>query len=134
MRFLLDTNAWISVLNQPAGPVAVRLARHAPADVCLCPVVLGELLAGAYKSSRQAANLALLNLLCQQFVSLPFDDAAADHYGRIRAHLEAAGTPIGPYDTQIAAIAVVRGLSVVTNNTREFNRVPGLTLEDWTVP
>ena len=68
-----------------------------------------------------------------QFVSLPFDDAAASVYAIIRAHLESAGTPIGPYDLQIAAIALANGLTLVTHNTREFSRVPGLLLEDWEV-
>jgi tRNA(fMet)-specific endonuclease VapC len=133
MRFLLDTNAWIHVLNNPGGAVASRLALQQPVDVLLCSVVLSELLLGAYKSSRQAANLALVALLQRQFASLPFD-AAADHYARVRAHLEALGTPIGPYDMQIAGIALAHGLKVVTHNTAEFSRVPGLSLEDWTVP
>jgi tRNA(fMet)-specific endonuclease VapC len=134
MKCLLDTNAWIHVLNHPAGAVAARLARQQPADVFLCSVVLSELLFGAYTSTRQAANLALVALLQQQFASLAFDDAAADHYARIRAHLEALGTPIGPYDMQSAGIALNHGLVVVTQNTAEFSRVPGLHLEDRTVP
>jgi tRNA(fMet)-specific endonuclease VapC len=134
MKYLLDTNAWIDVMNRPRGLVAARLATEQPTDVFLCSVVVGELLTGALKSARQAANLSLIHLLQQQFTSLPFDDAAADHYARTRAHLEASGMPIGPYDTQIAGIALSHGLKVVTHNTAEFSRVPGLSLEDWSVP
>ncbi len=66
-----------------------------------------------------------------RFVKLPVDEPAANEYGQIRAVLEVAGTPIGPYDMQIAAIALVQGLIVVTHNTREFGRIAGLQLEDW---
>jgi tRNA(fMet)-specific endonuclease VapC len=134
MKYLLDTNICIQYLNKPAGPVGRKLAAQQPREVCLCSVVVGELFTGAYKSSRQAANLALIYLLQQQFTSLPFDDIAANQYGQIRARLEALGTPIGPYDLQIAAIAVIHGLVLVTHNTSEFSRVTGLVLEDWTVP
>src|SRR5580704_157122 len=82
-------------------------------------------------AAHQAANLALIVKLRQQFVSLPFDDRAAEEYGRIRAHLAAAGTPIGPNDLMIAAIALAKQMTLVTQNTTEFSRVPGLALEDW---
>ena len=81
--------------------------------------------------AHQAANLALIATLRQQFVSLPFDDRAAEEYGKVRAHLTALGTPIGPNDLMIAAIALANQLTLVTHNTAEFSRVPGLTLEDW---
>jgi tRNA(fMet)-specific endonuclease VapC len=134
MKYLLDTNAWIDYLNSPSGLVGQKLSAQQPSKVCLCSVVVGELLTGAYKSSRQAANLALIALLQQQFVSLPFDDATADQYAQIRTNLEALGKPIGPYDTQIAAIALTHGLILVTHNTAEFSRVAALRLEDWTIP
>ena len=72
--------------------------------------------------------------LRQSFASLPYDDAAAEEYGRIRSHLSNAGTPIGECDMQIAAIALVHSLTVVTHNTSEFSRVPGLLYEDWQLP
>ncbi len=131
MKYLLDTNAWIEILNHPNGKTASKLISVSPRDVLLCSVVLGELLTGAYKSSKSAANLGLIHALVQQFASLPFDDQAADQFGRIRTLLEAQGKPIGPYDTQIAAIAASRNLTVVTNNVAEFGRVPGLSIEDW---
>ena len=79
-------------------------------------------------------NLNLLTKLCQQFVSVPFDDQSAETYGRIRADLAAKGTPIGPNDLLIAAIARTHSLTLVTHNTAEFSRVAGLTLEDWQTP
>ena len=86
---------------------------------------------GAYKSARRDANLALLAKFFDQFVSLPFDDASAEAYGRLRAELARRGTPIGPNDLMIAAIALAYDLTLVTHNTAEFSRVPGLRLEDW---
>jgi tRNA(fMet)-specific endonuclease VapC len=95
--------------------------------------VLAELLYGALHSGpiHQAANLALIGNLRNQFISLPFDDRAAEEYGTIRAHLASLGTPIGPNDMLIAAIALANKLTLVTHNTTEFSRVPGLALEDW---
>jgi tRNA(fMet)-specific endonuclease VapC len=90
-----------------------------------------ELFAGAMKSTDPARTLARQLRFLSQFISLPFDDRAAEAYGRIRTQLETAGAPIGPYDLQIAAIAVSSGLILVTHNTREFGRVPDLALEDW---
>src|SRR5438445_12801080 len=134
MRYLLDTNAWIEVLNHPNGHLASKLARHAPRDIALCSVVLAELLVGGYKSSQPAANLALILQLTRQFACLAFEEASADPYAQTRCHLEKIGQPIGPYDLQIAAIALQHGLIVVTHNVAEFSRVPGLTVEDWSVP
>jgi tRNA(fMet)-specific endonuclease VapC len=131
MNYLLDTNAWIAFLNRRTSKVAHRLAATNPAEVRLCSVVMAELYFGAYKSSRTAANLALLARVSAQYASLPFDDVAADHYGQIRVGLARAGTPIGPNDLMIAAIALARGLTLVTHNTAEFGRVPGLRFEDW---
>lgn len=132
MKYLLDTNAWIAVLNKPQGTVASKLASQVPSEVALCTVVLGELLVGAYKSSRHTANMALIHQLVRQFACLPFDEACADAYARIRSYLESVGQPIGPYDLQIAGIALRHGLIVVTHNVSEFARVPGLVSEDWT--
>jgi tRNA(fMet)-specific endonuclease VapC len=102
-------------------------------SVYLCSVVLAELYYGAMHSgaTHQAGNLALIAKLRQDFVSLPFDDQAAQEYGNIRQHLAALGTPIGPNDLMIATIALVHRMTLVTHNTFEFSRVPGLTLEDW---
>jgi tRNA(fMet)-specific endonuclease VapC len=87
MKYLLDTNAWIEVLNRPKGKVATKLAAHAPVDIALCSVVLGELLVGVFKSTQQAANMSLVEQLLKQFVCLPFDEASAAPYARLRSHL-----------------------------------------------
>ena len=86
---------------------------------------------GAYKSARRDENLALLAKFFSQFNSLPFDDVAAEAYGRIRAELTRRGTPIGPNDLIIAAIAVAYVLTLVTHNTAESSRVAYLRLENW---
>lgn len=91
----------------------------------------GELFTGAGKSSDPGRTLARQHAFLAPFVSLPFDDVAAHIYGAVRAQLEQAGTPIGPLDTQIAAIALANDCVLVTNNTAEFRRVPGLAVEDW---
>ena len=83
------------------------------------------------KSATPSKNLSRLTPFLDQFASLPIVDKAARKFGRIRANLAKAGTPIGPYDLQIAAIALVNRLILVTHNTREFSRIEGLTLEDW---
>jgi tRNA(fMet)-specific endonuclease VapC len=130
MIYLPDTNAWIAYVNPGASAVKARFRAHPPTDLLFCSVVKAELLYGAYRSSRRADNLHLLAVLFQQFASLPFEDAAADAYGRIRADLAAQGTPIGPNDLMIAAIALANNLILVTHNTREFARVTGLIIED----
>ncbi|MDR0245235.1 MAG: type II toxin-antitoxin system VapC family toxin [Burkholderia sp.] len=130
MRFLLDTNAVIAILKgEPAMLESLRT--HQPADFGIPAIVAHELCYGAYKSQRMAANLARVEAL--QFEVVPFDTEDAQHAGEIRAHLIAAGTPIGPYDALIAGQARARELVLVTHNIREFERVPGLRIEDWLV-
>ena len=136
MKYLLDSNAWIGHLRQTAPSVTLRLKQNPPADVFLCSVVIAELHFGALRSTpaRRPTNLSLLTNLRQQFLSLPFDDRSAEHYGEIRAFLAGLGKPIGPNDLMIAAIALANGSTVVTHNTAEFSRVPGLLVEDWQIP
>jgi len=93
--------------------------------------VKAELRYGAEKSTRRELTLQKLEVFFARFCSLPFDDAAAQAYGTVRAELARRGRPIGPNDTLIAAIALAHDLVLVTHNTEEFRRVPGLTLEDW---
>ncbi len=131
MMWLLDTNAWIAFLNRSPNPAKTRVAEHAESDILLCDVVKAELLYGAYKSARVEQNLTKLDILFSLVHSLPFDGKAAYAFGEIRAHLSRQGMPIGPYDVQIAAIAHANELTLVTHNTREFSRVPGLILDDW---
>ena len=131
VTYLLDTNAWASYLNRRDSVVARWIERIEPSAIRLCSVVKAELYYGAYKGSRRDANLALLARLFGQFVSLPFDDRAAEVYGRVRSTLEMQGTPIGPNDLMIAAIALTNNVTLVTHNVGEFERVPALKIEDW---
>jgi tRNA(fMet)-specific endonuclease VapC len=100
-------------------------------EIVLCSIVKAELLFGAFKSARRAENLAKVERFAGRFTSLPFDDAAALSYAEIRAALERAGTPIGPNDLLIAAIAVTYDTTLVTENVDEFARVPKLRWEAW---
>ena len=131
--WLLDTNVWIAYLGKRPSPAKQRIANLPEKQLWLCDVVKSELYYGAYKSVQLNANLARLETLFALISSLPFNSAAARHCGEIRAYLARQGTPIGPYDVQIAAIARTNDLTLVTNNTSEFSRVPGLRLEDWQV-
>jgi tRNA(fMet)-specific endonuclease VapC len=133
MIYLPDTNAWIGYLRGKDAALIHRFEQANPGEIGLCSVVLAELFYGAYHSPSpaQAHNLGLLTRLSRDFDSLPFDDAAADQYGRLRAHLASAGMLIGPNDLLIASIALAHGLILVTHNVREFSRLPGLKLEDW---
>jgi len=131
MIFLPDTNVWIRFLNPGANLVKDRLLSLDPAVIRICSVVKAELYYGAMKSRRTAENLLLLDDLFVNFESLPFDDDAARKYGEIRLTLTRLGTPIGPNDLMIAAVAAAHKAVVVTNNTREFSRIQGLLLEDW---
>jgi tRNA(fMet)-specific endonuclease VapC len=131
--YLPDTNAWISYLRRNSPALVQRFARTNPSDIRLCSVVVGELIYGVFHgpSLYKDHNESLVLKLRQQFVSLPFDDPAAEEYGRLRADLTAKGSLIGPNDLLIAATALANGLIVVTHNTSEFCRVPGLLVEDW---
>lgn len=134
MIYLLDSNVWVAILRQQFPQVAVRYGATNRADIRTCSVVVAELRYGCAKSAKPAANRTILDALLAPVVSLPYDDAATDHFVTIRRHLESLGIVIGPYDMQIAAIALVNSCTLVTHNTSEFSRVPGLTLEDWQVP
>jgi tRNA(fMet)-specific endonuclease VapC len=132
--YLLDANAWIRFLRDPHSPVVPRLRGKRPVEVCVCSVVVAELYYGCLRSAKPAANRAKVEALLRSHRSLVFDDAAAEHFAMVRRHLESQGTPVGPYDMQIAAIALANGCTLVTHNTQEFGRVPGLPLEDWELP
>lgn len=133
MTYLLDTNVCVRLLTNSHPQVTGKYSALGHAQVAICSVVKAELFYGAHKSQRRATNLASVTQFCSPLTSLPFDDSAADAYGRIRAHLESLGTPIGPNDLLIAAIALANGLTLVTHNTREFSRVAGLQFEDWEI-
>ncbi len=132
MPYLLDTNHWIQLLKGRCAPLARRLDRVAPEDAWFCSVVKEELLHGACKHANREARQARLQEMFARHGSVPFDDTAAAEAAWLRHTLESRGQPIGPHDTQIAAIALTRGWTLVTNNVAEFNRVDGLKIEDWT--
>jgi tRNA(fMet)-specific endonuclease VapC len=129
--YLLDTNACIRILNNSSSDLATQLHEHQPDEIALCSVVKAELLYGAQRSSHIAENLRVLDRFFDPFYSLPFDDNCVQAFSRIRTELERAGTPIGPYDLLIAATAVGNSRTLITANTREFNRVAGLMIENW---
>jgi tRNA(fMet)-specific endonuclease VapC len=131
MNFLLDTNVCITYLNGRHPGLVKKLHSIPPTELAVCSIVKAELFYGAAKSKRQAHNLAIQQAFLKPYVSLPFDDQAADIFGRERTRLESIGAIIGPYDLMIASIALANNLILVTNNTREFSRVNGLRYEDW---
>ncbi len=128
MRYLLDTNAVIALLGgDPAFLERLRACR--PSDVAMSAIVGHELYYGAYKGRRTSDNLGRIEAL--RFPMLEFDRDDARAAGSIRAELAGSGRIIGPYDVLIAGQAVARGLTLISRNTREFDRVPGLSLENW---
>jgi len=131
MKYLLDANTCIGLLNSSDAELMRRYSARQPADLVLCSVVKAELLYGARRSARVEFNLKRLEYFAAPLQSLPFDDRCAHDYGVIRADLAAQGTPIGANDLMIGAIARAHDLILVTHNTKEFSRVAGLRVEDW---
>jgi len=130
MKYLLDANVVIALLNDRNSRPARRLRKHSPRDIAISAIVAHELYYGAFKSARRAENVALVEKL--RFPILEFDSEDAREAGELRAWLTLRGTPIGPYDVLIGGQARARNLVLVTRNTDEFRRVPGLKIEDWT--
>lgn len=134
MKYLLDTNPCVVHLRGKNQLLLQRFAQHPVADIALCSVVVGELHYGVERSANPARERVLVDTFTAQFVSLPLDDAAARIYARTRYDLETRGLPISENDYLIAAIALAHDLILVTHNTKEFSRVPGLSVEDWEIP
>ncbi|MCC6509209.1 MAG: type II toxin-antitoxin system VapC family toxin [Pirellulaceae bacterium] len=131
MRYLLDTNAWITYLKDPTSGVRKRLLSASPQDIATCSIVLSELLHGAEKYGNRHKRVTVVETLLAPFVCLPYDEVDATHYASLRHDLEIRGEVIGPYDLQIAAICLRHQLTLVTRNLTEFTRVKGLTVQDW---
>ena len=131
MTWLLDTNACIRYLNGRVPKLKARLDATDPTDILACSVVKAELYFGAARSRDPAKTLTKQRYFLSRFKSLPFDDNAALRYGDIRADLTSRGQVIGPNDLMIAAICRAHGITLVTHDTTEFGRVPGLKIEDW---
>jgi tRNA(fMet)-specific endonuclease VapC len=130
MAYLLDTNAVIALMKNHSR-VVERVRRAGRSELLICAPVEAELWFGVSKSSRADENRHRLLTLLEWLPSLPFSGEATRLCGEIRADLARKGTPIGPYDLQIAAIALDNGCILVTHNTGEFSRIPELKLEDW---
>lgn len=132
MRYMLDTNICIYAIKHKPEQVLLRLQEHDPAEICISSVTYAELMHGVQKSQAVDKNRLALALLLANIDILNFDAAAAESYGEIRAELEKQGTPIGPLDMMIAGHARSLNHIVVTNNIKEFSRINGLKLENWT--
>lgn len=130
MKYLVDTDICIYVINERPRKVLERFVRTEVGAIAVSSVTVGELAYGVGKSGSKRNREALEAFLLPLEV-VPFDFAAALAYGEVRANLESKGRPIGPLDTMIAAHAMTLGLTLVTNNLREFKRVPGLVVENW---
>ena len=128
--WMLDTDTLSDLIRNPRGALVKRLSVTEPDAVCTSIVVACELRFGAKRKGSEALTNRVEQLLASLAV-LPLDDPADRHYADIRATLETEGTPIGNHDLFIAAHARSRGMTLVTHNMREFERVPGLQVEDW---
>lgn len=130
LAYMLDTNICIYVMK--TYPPGLREKFNALAEqLCISSITLGELHYGAEESARRVENLTVIEHFVARLEVLPFGDKAAAHYGQLRAELERAGTPCGPHDMQIGGHARSEGLILVTNNMREFVRMPGIRAENW---
>ena len=130
--YLLDTNICIYAIKNRSESVIQKVKSYLPHQIKISSVTVAELEYGASKSDYRAQNrIANLNFL-SAFDIIAFDDEDAEEYGLIRAKLERKGQIIGPYDMQIAAQAISKDLILVTNNVKEFERVDGLKIENWT--
>ena len=130
LKYLLDTNIVIYVIKRRPIEVLATFNNNVT-RMAISAVTLAELLHGAEKSSQPASNLAVVEDFCSRLVVLPYTEKAAQHYGAIRAALEKIGQPIGVNDLHIAAHARSEGLVLVTNNEKEFAKVPALQIENW---
>ena len=132
MRFMLDTNICIYLINNKPQKVLTRFRNEELGNIVLSSITLSELKFGAYNSSNIQRNLKAIAKFTAPLEMLPFSESATDIYGNIRALLKNAGKLIGPMDTLIAAHAISASCVLVTNNVKEFKKVKGLKLENWT--
>jgi len=130
LEYMLDTNICIYVIKNRPAPLRERFDQLAEA-LCISTVTLGELLYGVEKSARRSHNLQAVEQFTARLEVLPFSAKAAAHFGQIRAELARVGRPCGAYDMLIAAHARSEGLMLITNNVREFERMPGLRIDNW---
>lgn len=131
MRVMLDTNICIALIKQKPANVVKKFNDFQVGEICISTVTLAELRYGVAKSQYQEKNQAALDDFILPLEIAEFDEAAANYYGVLRASLEKKGTPIGAMDLMIGAHALSQNLTIVTNNVREFNRIPKLVVVDW---
>jgi tRNA(fMet)-specific endonuclease VapC len=130
LQYMLDTNICIYVIKNRPTELRQQFNRLAE-QICISAITLAELYYGVEKSSRRIQNLQAVEQFVARLEALPFSVEAAAHYGQVRAELERVGWPAGAHDMLIGAHARSAGLIVVTNNLREFERIPGLRTENW---
>jgi tRNA(fMet)-specific endonuclease VapC len=128
---MLDTNICIAIIKQKSKDILQKFCAYQVGDICISSVTLAELRYGVAKSEFQEKNQAALDEFILPLEVVSFDETAALYYGTLRATLEKLGTPIGSLDTMIGAHALSLNLTLVTNNTKEFNRIPSLKVIDW---
>lgn len=133
MKYMLDTNICIYAIKNKPAAVLEHLLQVDPAEVCISAVTYAELIHGVEKSAAQDRNRAALLMFLAPISVLDFTTVAAEKYGQLRAEVERAGTPVGTMDLLIAGHAEAEGLTLVTNNEREFRRICGLEIENWAV-
>ena len=130
LKYMIDTNIAIYTLKNRPAKVKEAFTQHV-GEICLSSVSWGELVYGAEKSLQVERNLSVIEGFSARLDIVPFDSLSAMHFGQLRAELARSGQLIGPYDMLIAGHARSLGLTLVTNNIREFRRVPGLRVENW---
>jgi tRNA(fMet)-specific endonuclease VapC len=131
MRFMLDTDSCIALIKRKPAGILHKIISLGPGDVGISAITLAELRYGVAKSAQRERNSQALDEFLLPLEIADFDETTAGAYGEVRAALEKAGTPVGPLDTQIGVHALSLDSVLVTHNTREFRRIPGLAVEDW---
>ena len=131
MKVLLDSDICIYIIKRKPADVLKRFQEFEPGEIAVSSITVAELMYAASKSQKPRQNQSAIEQFLTPLSVLPFDDTSAVIYGHVRANLERLGTPIGPFDTLIAAQALQQKVVLVTNNVREFARIPGLVVENW---
>lgn len=133
MKLMLDTNICIAIIKRKPADILQKFNAYQVGDICISSVTLAELRYGVAKSQFQDKNQSALDEFILPLEVADFNEAASNVYGILRASLERKGTPIGALDTMIGAHALSLGVTLVTNNTKEFKRIAGLKIVDWLI-
>lgn len=131
MKLMLDTNICIAIIKQKSKGILDKFSDYQVGDICISSVTLAELRYGVAKSAHREKNEMALSEFILPLEVAHFDENAAQYYGDLRAFLEQQGTPIGPLDTMIGAHALSLDVTLVTNNVKDFKRIPNLKVIDW---